>query len=60
MDVILQVRKGKNLDITELGQDLLEAISTLFSTDDLSLISSIDDIKDYLQNRIIFKISRTA
>ena len=36
-DMVLQVRKGKNLDITEPGQDLPGEIRTLFSTDALSL-----------------------
>jgi hypothetical protein len=37
-----------------------DAIRTLFSTEALSLISSIEDIKDYLQNHIIFSFGGTA
>jgi len=36
----------------------IEIIPTEPSTVALSFISSIEDIKDYLQDRIIFKISR--
>jgi len=35
----------------------VETVPTVDSTEGLSLISSIEDIKDYLQNHIILKIS---
>jgi len=38
----------------------VETVPTVLSTEALSLISSIEDIKDYLQNHIIFKNSGIA